>query len=90
MSDEEVNRELKRVQLQREKMQLEKEIAQRQRANQVSQALSTAGSSFLYSLGRIIGRLIGFIRFIGHNFLKIALVTVIVAGGLAGILEFFR
>ena len=56
MSDEEIERELKRVQLQREKIQLENDISRMQRASNISDAISKSGI---------------YIKYLSRNFFKV-------------------
>lgn len=72
MSDDEVSRELKKVQLQREKIQLEKEIAQKQRVEKVSAALESSGN---FSLNLL--------KFFRRNLFKILLFPAIFFVGIA-------
>ena len=71
MSDEEVSRELKIVQLQREKIQLEKELAQKQRVEKVSAALESSGN---FSLNLL--------KFFRRNLFKILLFPTIIFVGI--------
>ena len=71
MSDDEVSRELKKVQLQREKIQLEKEIAQKQRVEKVSAALESSGN---FSLNLL--------KFFRRNLFKILLFPTIIFVGI--------
>lgn len=88
LSDEKLDRELKKVQLQREKMLLEKEIAQRQRSARAEEMLSSSGHFLLIVVSKFLVRLLRLIQFCARHFLRIIFVAVFLFCSVFGFIAF--
>ena len=85
LSAEEVDRELKKVQLQREKLLLKKEMARQERMAKATEVFGSSGNVLFAVLASLLGRLLRLFRFVRQHAFKIILFVALFFGGIYGI-----
>lgn len=88
MSAEEVEQELRRIQLHRERIGLQKELARQEMKIKVSSAVGTSSNVLLTFFLGILNLVVRFARFIGRNSVKLVLSFILLFGAIAGVTAF--